>query len=288
MQAELLDVYKKGKIELGDNEMSWKKLAKWIEQAFKNLTNDERKSIAKPFRKIKSVDLMEGDRFRQFCTGDTSKMKPAIKMIAIEIWLTEKDDYWSTLTTKQLKGFKDYSKVAVGVDRFLNEDDSCSPLLDADVLVGAYIGKHCIEKTNKGYYSNFSLKFEESLNPRILNVTLKEEKTIRETSWIENETEFESENFQLFSGWVVLPPEDNLVCFLKNAGTGENSIYHLISIDGDAFNGVPANCLFFLDRQIPSEIKNYENTRKFTSYLMEWVRKNKEDFIRFQRKNDEI
>lgn len=284
LRDELNAVYKRAQREQAD--ISWKEIAGWIEDAFEKLSSKERNSIAEPYRKIKSINLGGTDSFRKFCIGQTNRMEP-IKLIAIDIWLTEKDDEeWSQLTTEKLKGLKDYSRVASSLESYLFENNLDSPALNAEGLIGDYDGTYCVESSGERATSEFLLKINKSLNPHILVVEVDESRVFEGSVLSDFEEETQTETHQYFSGWVVLSPEDNLICYLKNAKTGINSIYYLIAINESVFDGNQADCILFLDRQIPSEISDSKNPGNFCSYLTDWAKENQCSLIKFQRRID--
>lgn len=284
MQAELRAVYKKAENEIGKDVMSWPTLAGWIEDVFAELTEEERKWIKEPLRNIQTVDLSHSDSFRKFCKGEYRKLKPAIKMIAIDIWLTEKDKRWSQLTARQLNGFKDYSKVATGLDNYLNENPSCSPGFNPNILSGEYSGGRCIESRDPVQANSLSIKGSE--NPRIFSVDVKEYQIAENSDLDDPDETFASNYKEVLSGWIVLSPEDNLICFLKNVVTGENHIYHLIAFNETVLDGAKADCLLFLDRQIPSEIDELDNPEDCISFLTDWVKENEGNLIWYERNEE--
>lgn len=285
LRDELNAVYERAEKDLGS--ISWKEIAQWIEKAFEDLSVRERKALAEPFRTIKTIKLSETDSFRKFCEGKTKEMKPE-KMIAIDIWLTQKDNCWSRLTTDKSSRFKDYSKAGASLASYLFKDNSEAPALEVEVLAGEYTGIYSVENEDEGGESEFILKIQKSLTPRILLVDVEEYRTFKESAQSGDEKGRNIEENNLYSGWVTLSPEDNLVCFLKNIESGANSIYYLIAVNESVFDGAKAECLLFLDRQIPSGISEKEESSGFYSYLIEWAKDNQCSLINFQRNPEDV
>lgn len=96
---------------------------------------------------------------------------------------------------------------------------------------------------------------------------------------------FTLERDDSLSGWIVMSPEDNLVCYLKDMESGSNHIYFLIAINDSVFEGAKANCLLFLDRQIPSEINEEVMSSDFSDYLVDWAKRNECNLLKFTRNN---
>lgn len=284
LRAEILAVYNRAKSELGDG-VSWITIATWIEEAYEKLTEEERNSIEAPYRDIKTISFGENDNFRKFCVGDHKKMETK-KLIALDIWLTEKDSRWSLLTTEKLWGINDYSKVASCLESFLFENNSGCPALDSDNLHGEYTGTYCGDREGNQRLSEISLKIDNSSNPHVAIATVFIKRTPRRSTLINRRTDkFTLERDDSLSGWIVMSPEDNLVCYLKDMESGSNHIYFLIAINDSVFEGEKAHCLLFLDRQIPSEIDEEVMSSDFSDYLMDWAKRNECNLMKFNRNN---
>lgn len=285
LRAEILAVYNRAKSELGGN-VSWSTIATWIEEAYENLTDQERNSIEAPYRDIKTISFGEHDNFRKFCVGDHKEMKPPEKLIALDIWLTEKDNRWSLLTTEKLWGINDYSKVASCLESFLFENNSECPALNADNLHGEYTGTYYGSGEGNQKLSEISLKIDNSSNPHVAIATVYAKGDQRESTLINRIIDkFALEREDSLSGWIVMSPEDNLVCYLKDTKSGSNHIYYLIAINDTVFDGAKADCLLFLDRQIPSEINEKVMSSDLSDYLADWAKKNECNLLKFIRNN---
>lgn len=282
LRAEILAVYNRAKSELGGN-VSWSTLATWIEEAYENLADEERNSIEAPYRDIKTIDFGEHDNFRKFCVGDHKEMKPE-RLIALDIWLTEKDNRWSLLTTEKLWGINDYSKVASCLESFLFENNAECPALNSDNLHGEYTGTYYGSGEGNQKLSEISLKIDSSSNPHVAIAAVYAKDDQGESTLIYSQTDkFTLERDDGLSGWIVLSPEDNLVCYLKDMRSGTNHIYFLIAINDTVFDGTKANCLLFLDRQIPSEINEKMMSSDLSDYLVDWAKKNECNLLKFIR-----
>ncbi len=283
LREELNAVYARAKNEQGNKLVSWGAIAAWIEEAFKKLSDRERKSIAEPYRKIKSINLSENDSFRKFSKGQ-SKTMDTIKLIALDIWLTEKDDCWSQLTTDKLRGLNDYSKVAASLKYFLFENNHEQPALNVDNLVGVYAGVYCAVHNQKNESSEFNLSIEKSSTPHV--VLAEAEYSAKKSFLVKQESKNTiavSVNNNKLSGWIAVSPEDNIICYLKEIESGSNHIYYLIAVNDGIFDGAKADCLVFLDRQIPSEISDAKKSSDFSSYLIDWAEENKSNLMMFRR-----
>lgn len=284
LREELNAVYARAKKELGDKAVSWKSIAACIEEELEVLPDQERKSIAEPYRKIKSINLSENDSFRKFSKGQSRTMD-TIKLIALDIWLTEKDDRWSQLTTDKLHGLNDYSKVAASLEYFLFENNAENPALNIENFSGEYAGVYYIDSDQESTATQLNLMIEKSSNPHVVTANVVENRTIENHCLTEKDenmaTTVLSSNL---SGWIVLSPEDNIVCYLKDINTGDNRIYYLIAINESVFDGSKADCLVFLDRQIPSEISDAEKSPDFSSYLIDWAKENRSNLTMFHRR----
>ena len=284
MRAELNAVYERAKNEQGNKLVSWGAVATWIEEAFEKLTDQERKLIAEPYRQIKTISLSDTDNFRKFCIGQSQKME-TIKLIAIDIWLTEKDDRWSLLTIDKLRGLNDYSKVAASLEYFLFENNCEYPALNIQNFSGKYAGTYCVDSDQKNTASQLNLMIEKSPNPHVVTANVVENKTLENFHLTEQTENMAASVFSSnFSGWIVLSPEDNVVCYLKDINTGDNRIYYLIAINESVFDGSKADCLIFLDRQIPSDISETKMSSDFSSYLIDWAKENKSNLMMFHRR----
>lgn len=286
LRAEILAVYNRAKAELGEKAVTWSTIAAWIEEAYTKLTDEERNTIDDSYREIKTVDFGGNDNFRKFCVGDHKEMKPPEKLIALDIWLTEKDDRWSLLTTEKLWGVNDYSKVASCLEGFLFENNSECPALNSDNLHGEYTGTYCGSDEGNQKLSEISLKIVNSSNPHIAIATVFKKGDLKEGKLIDRKNyKFTLERDDNLSGWIVMSPEDNLVCYLKDTKSGSNHIYYLIAINDTVFDGAKANCLLFLDRQIPSEINEKVMSLDLSDYLADWAKKNECNLLKFIRNN---
>ncbi|HNP51840.1 MAG TPA: hypothetical protein PKJ85_08605 [Nitrosomonas nitrosa] len=284
LREELVAVYSRAKEELGDKAASWKSIAACIEEEFEVLSDQERKSIARPYRKIKTINLSENDSFRKFAKG-RSKTMDAIKLIALDIWLTEKDDRWSQLTANKLRGLNDYAKVAASLEYFLFENNSESPALNVENFSGEYEGIYCVETNQKNTVTQLSLTIEKSPNPHVVTATVEENRVSKKPYLTEQNINSSVSAFSNnLTGWIVLSPEDNIVCYLKNIDTGSNRIYYLIAINESVFNGEKADCLAFLDRQVPSEISDCQKSSDFSTYLINWAKENRCNLMIFHRR----
>lgn len=284
MRSELNAVYVRAKNEQGNKLVNWPSIAAWIEEAFEKLTDHERKSIAQPYRKIKTIRLSDTDNFRKFCVGRSQKME-AIKLIAIDIWLTEKDDRWSQLTANKLRGLNDYAKVAASLEYFLFENNSEPPALNVENFSGEYEGVYCVDTNQKNTATQLNLKIEKSSNPRVVIANVVENRVSKKPHLTrQNANSSVTTISSNFSGWIVLSPEDNIVCYLKNIDTGSNRIYYLIAINESVFNGEKADCLAFLDRQVPSEISDGQKSSDFSTYLINWAKENRCNLMIFHRR----
>lgn len=283
LRAELNAVYSRAKKELGHKVVSWLAIAVWIEEAFEKLTDQERKSIPKQYRHIKTINLSNTDNFRKFSVGQAQTME-TVKLIAIDIWLTEKNNHWSQLTTDKLRGLHDYSKIAASLEHFLFENNAVVPALNTANFLGKYTGIYGVDSVQGNTTTQLDLMIQESTNPHVVTANVVENRT---TKKIHLTAQTESMSAPVlksnFSGWIVLSPEDNIVCYLKNINTGDNHIYYLIAINESVFDGAQADCLAFLDRQIPSEISNAQKSSDYSTYLIDWAEENQSHLMIFHR-----
>ncbi|MGH1404335.1 MAG: hypothetical protein ACRBDL_08825 [Alphaproteobacteria bacterium] len=280
LRIELNKVYEKAVSEYGDEEMSWLKLGDMIESQLKNITHEAWSKIYErrrgQFSRDAIADILDvdfqTDNFRKFATGENSTMRPSIKLMALDIYLSETENGYSTLTKEHLNNKPALPKIASLLTEFLHSNTDYEPFIKSSQLSGYY------QCQIDGVEVNLHLSEEH--NPHILTAKINElvkpskSKKSLDPKLIE------------YSGWVLIDPSDGLFGLFQNETLSTNHMIFPISIDEDVGLRRKARQLTFLNQPVDPIYTQLENSRTSKEIAGQWLYRDEGRILKFERVDD--
>lgn len=222
--------------------------AAWIESRFEERADIELLQFPEEYHDITEVHLTTSptsggrtDAFGRFLRGQSKRMSN-IRMIACELYLTDPDCEFSSLTRGDIYEDKAQLAAPIYLAKFLNPNGIENNPMKADLMYSCYDSV----LPDKEY----QLSFDVSSEPCILSATLKQEhyETLGTTSVKESVRTSE------YMGWAITTEEENLILAVKDPVRNSVILYNTIAVETNFYQDLRVGSFILLPFLNPIQI----------------------------------
>ncbi len=271
LRSALLQAYKNAKKK--DKKWLWTSTVESTKENLEhNISDEVRKKWPKPYCDVKTIDFGEPYNFSRFPKGEITDPEDELTLIAIAYWLISNEACpWSDLTEEKLYNKPLLPKAAQYLKDFMYENVQETPELYVELLTGSFEFR-----SDKTF---LSLTVDRGSSEHALPVSIDEVRRMGSSIGIGPETK----DFR-YEGWIIISPNDSLVCILKNKTEECNHFYIPLGVnERETWAIDPVRTIMFLNQSIAEQFSELDIDEGRQNILNIWSSGKSENIMIFQR-----